>query len=443
MLNSITYKEIARIALPIMVSGLSVHLIGLIDTIFLAQLGEVELGAAGNSTLLYYTSVVSLSGLSLGAQIIIGRRNGEKNYDAIPKVFSISMALMMVLSAFAFVLLYFGSSPLAHSIYASEAIADTTGRFMTVRTFGIFPSMINFVFVAFYVGITKTRVLAIVSPLLAVVNITFDYLLIFGIGPFPEMGVEGAAIASVIAELFGTIFYIIYTITNKDISQYKLRFKLDFDLEVFKRIWKIGSPVMLQFFVAMAAWFVFFSVIERINERALAVSHIVRALYMVLAIPLTAWSDAANTLVSNLIGEKKTNLILPTLRKIALLLLLVDVIYSIGINLFPEQILSLFTKDASLIADSIPTLRVISFSLVFFSLAFLSFRALAGAGLTILCMKIEMLTVAIYLASAFAFVTWMNASTALVWCTEFVYFGLLGGISLIYLLKGKYNTEDF
>jgi putative MATE family efflux protein len=443
MQKAVSYRDISSIALPIMISGISIHMIGLIDTVFLARLGEVELGAAGNSTLLYYTMVVCLSGLSLGAQIIMARRNGEKSFQAIGKVFQTSMWLMLILTFIAFLLLHFGTSALVNAIYNSSGVIAATEEFMSIRTFGLFPAVINFVFIAFYVGITKTRVLAIGTPLLAIVNIALDYFLIFGIGPFPEMGLKGAALASVIAECFGSLFFIGYMIFYTDIRKYGLNILHKFDADVLKRIWKIGSPLMLQYLVAMAAWFVFFSIIERINERALAVSHIVRALYMILGIPLTAWSDATNTLVSNLIGQNKQEMIMPTIKKIALLLLLVDGIYCVLINIFPDQILGLFTTDITLINDAIPTLRVISFSLTFFSLSFLSFRGLAGAGLTNLCMRIEMFTVVVYLCAAFALVTWFDASTALVWCTEFIYFGLLGGISFYFLRQGKYNTDDF
>lgn len=426
-----------------MISGFSVHMIGLIDTIFLARIGEVELGASGNSTLLYYTVIVCLSGLTLGSQIIISRRNGEGHFTQIGKIFQTSIKLILAVSAIFFLLLHFGSNTLVRSIYQSEAIIAATEEFMSVRTFGIFPAMINYVFIAFYVGTTRTNVLAIGTPLLAVVNVIFDYLLIFGIGPFPELGIEGAALASVIAESFGTVFFITYMWFFTDLKKYALNTIHKFEREIIDRIWKIGSPLMLQYFVAMASWFIFFSIIESIGERALAVSHIIRALYLVLGIPLTAWSDATNTLVGNLIGQKRTDMIMPTVKKIAALLLVIDAVYCIVLNAAPNFFLGLFTQNAELISDSIPTLRVISFSLAFFSLSFISFRGLAGAGLTRLSMKIEIFTVLIYLLAAFTLAYWFHASTAIVWCTEFIYFGLLGGISYYYFRKGNYNSVDF
>lgn len=351
--------------------------------------------------------------------------------------------MILAISMVFFLVLHFGTGALVSSIYKSNAIVAATEEFMSIRTFGIFPAMINYVFIAFYVGTTRTKVLAIGTPLLALVNVVFDYLLIFGIGPFPELGIKGAALASVIAESFGTLFFVAYMWKYTDLKQYSMHMYHRLERDVIQRIWSIGSPLMLQYFVAMASWFIFFSIIESIGERALAVSHIIRALYLVLGIPLTAWSDATNTLVGNLIGQKRTELIMPTVKKIAGLLLIVNAVYCLVLNAFPELFLGLFTQDQSLIDDAIPTLRVISVSLAFFALSFISFRGLAGAGLTRLSMKIELFTVLVYLLAAFVLVYWFQASTALVWCTEFIYFSLLGGISYYYFRKGNYNTSDF
>lgn len=440
--TSVSYRDIAAIALPMMVSGISLHLIGLADTVFLARVGEVELGAAGNSILLYYTVAMSLSGICLGAQIIMGRRNGEGNYGQIGMVFKQSALFLLLITAMAWALLFFATHPLVGAIYKSQGVVTATISYMKIRAFGLFPTLANFLFTAFYVGITKTRPLAFVTPLQATINIILDYLLIFGIGPFPEMGIEGAALASVIAELSGTCFFIMYMLFFTDRAKYGLLSRIRMDREALLRIWKLGNPLVAQNFIAIGSWFVFFSIVERLGERPLAVSHIVRAIYLIIAIPLTSWADATNTIVSNLIGRNRAEMIIPTIRKIALLVLLVDLLYLALLNAAPARVIGMFTTDASLVSDTIPSLRVISFSTILFSLSLLAFRALAGSGLTALCMRIEMAAVFLYLAAGFSMVLWFEPSTAEVWCTEFIYFAVLGGFSLYYLLQKKYNTSE-
>lgn len=420
-----------------MVSGFSYHMIGLVDTIFMAQLGEVPLGAVGNATLFYYTLVLTITGLATSSQIIIGRRNGEGNLLEIGYIQQQMILMLMSCAVVAFLLLRFTSGSLIDVIYASVAVARDTHEYLTWRCFGVFPALLNFSFIAFFVGTTNTKPLAIASPIIALTNMFLDYGLIFGHFGLPELGMKGAAIASVAAEIAGTCFYILYFFVYVDRNKYGFHLNFTPSRDRISAILKLGYPIVLQMLIAMGGWFVFFSIIEQLGERPLAVSHIIRAIYLIISIPLTAWADASNTIVSNLIGEKKQSQILPTIGKIALLLASVNVIYILGLNFFPTEVISLFTSDVSLIEDTIPTLRVISISTSFFALAMLLYRSLAGAGKTAICMRIEIVTTLIYLLASFALVEWFNPSTALVWCTEFLYFSLLGGISLIVLRFSK------
>jgi len=423
-----------------MVSGLSFHLIGLIDTIFMAQIGEVELGAVGNATLFYYTVVLSLAGLATAAQIIIGRRNGEENYTEIGNILRQTILLLMVIGFGAWLLLRFASVFIIDEIYVSNAVSEATLSYLKVRSFGIFPALINFSFIAFYVGTTNTRALAIGSPMMAITNIVFDYLLIFGIGPFPEMGIEGAALASVLAEIVGMLFFFVYFFLYNDHRKFNFNFGFSISKTLLQSIIRTGSPLMFQMLLSMGGWFVFFTIIEQLGERELAVSHIIRAIYLMISIPLVAWADASNTLVSNLIGQRKVHMIMPTIGKIAKILLGVNVIYILLLNAFPTETIALFTDNESLISDTIPALRVISFSTTFFAIGMLLYRSLAGAGKTALSMRIELVTICFYLGFSFALVEWFDPSIAIVWCTEFFYFGLLGGLSYYFL---RYSKKAF
>ena len=112
MLQNISYKNIWKIALPIIISGVAQNVVTVTDTMFLGRLGNVELGAAGNAGILYFLLVLSGMGFTTGAQIIIGRRNGEQNFTQIGKVFDhciyfIHMHLIYLLKVSIIVLQFF------------------------------------------------------------------------------------------------------------------------------------------------------------------------------------------------------------------------------------------------------------------------------------------------------------------------------------------------
>ncbi len=124
---------------------------------------------------------------------------------------------------------------------------------------------------------------------MAVVNIILDYALIFGNwGGFPpEMGIKGAAIASVIAEAAAMAYLIINTQLRKHPLNFNLYQFKAWDKALFVRNYRLAAPpIMLQNFLSLGVWFVFFLFVEKLGEQALAISNIIRSIYIVLMIPI-------------------------------------------------------------------------------------------------------------------------------------------------------------
>lgn len=142
---------------------------------------------------------------------------------------------------------------------------------------------------------------------MAIVNVILDYAMIFGHFGFPEMGIKGAAIASVIAEASSILFFLIYTYITVDLKKYGLnRFRF-LRPQLLMRILSISCFTMLQYFLSMATWFVFFIAVERLGQRELAIANIVRSIYIVMLIPVNALATTTNSLVSNAIGAGAYN----------------------------------------------------------------------------------------------------------------------------------------
>lgn len=439
MVGNISYKNILMISLPIIISGVAQNVINVTDTMFLGKLGEVALGAGGNAGIFYFILVITGMGFTTGAQIIIGRRNGEKNYSQIGKIFDHCIYFIIPLGFLLFLFIKFGSPYLLSGITKSENILAASVEYLNYRAFGILFAFINFTFIAFYVGTTKTRVLIYTTIILMLVNVFLDYALIFGNFGFPEMGIKGAALASVLAEVAALLYFIGYTYIKIDLKKYELFGFKKFNIDVFKRILNIGSPIMLQNFLSLSSWFIFFMIIEKIGERDLAISHIIRSIYMVLMIPLFGFSSATNTLVSNLIGQGNSNMVLTLIKRVIILSIASTLIMFCITQLFPTQILGFYTDDLGLINASLSTLTVISFTMFFFATAFIFFNGVSGTGNTKISLLIEFITISIYLVITYYIAIHLNMSLPYVWCTEFIYFGLLGIMSFAYLKWGNWG----
>ena len=114
-------------------------------------------------------------------------------------------------------------------LVSSESIYEGTMEFLDWRIYGFFFSFINVMFRALYIGITRTKVLTINAIVMALTNVVLDYALIFGKFGLPEMGIKGAAIASVLAEASSILFFVIYTYLTVDLKKYGLNRLRTFD----------------------------------------------------------------------------------------------------------------------------------------------------------------------------------------------------------------------
>jgi len=436
---SISYKNIIHIAFPIIISGIAQNVVNVTDTMFLGRLSNIALGAGGNAGIFYFVLVITGMGFTTGAQIIIGRRNGEKNYSQIGKVLDHCLYFIIPLSVLLFVFIKYWSPYLLEIITLSPNILSASIEYLNYRAFGIFFAFINFSFIAFYVGTTKTSVLIYATVIMMLINVFLDYSLIFGNFGFPEMGIKGAAIASVISEIAALLFFIVYTYKKVDVKKYNLFSFSHFDRDIFKRILNVGSPVMFQNFLSLSSWFIFFMIIEKLGEKELAISHIIRSIYMVLMIPLFGFSSATSTLVSNLIGQGNSEKVLPLIKKVCLLSLL-STSTVLLFNLFlPEEMIGFYTQDMELIKETIPTLNVISFTMFIFAIAFILFNGVSGTGNTRTSLLIEIITISIYLVATYYMAIVLKLSLPLVWCSELIYFGLLGAMSFAYLKWGNWK----
>lgn len=197
---------------------------------------------------------------------------------------------------------------------------------------------------------------------------------------------------------------------------------------------------MFQYFFSFSAWFVFFMVIEQIGETALAASNITRSFYMLLMIPVWGLSSATNSLVSNLIGQGKSDEVIPLIRKVLLIGTGISLVV-VQVNIFlPEQIAGFFTEESHLIEATVPLLRVISLALIAFSFGMIIFSGLSGTGKTFVALMIEIAAISFYLGTAFFMAIVLNASAPVVWFVEVVYFSLLGLFSLLYLRTNKWKV---
>ena len=217
-----TNKQIWNVSYPIFLSLLAQNVINVTDTAFLGRVGEVELGASAMGGLYYICIFTIAFGFSTGSQIVIARRNGEQQYKDVGPVMIQGVFFLSFLAAVLFAFSRFFAGGVMRLLISSDTILHATEEFLDWRVFGFFFSFVNVMFRALFIGITRTKVLTLNAVLMAMTNVLLDYLLIFGHAGFPQLGIKGAAIASVMAEAVSIVFFVVYTRFTVDIKKYGL-----------------------------------------------------------------------------------------------------------------------------------------------------------------------------------------------------------------------------
>ena len=415
--------------------------INVTDTAFLGRVGEVALGAAAMGGLLYICVYTIAFGFSVGSQILIARRNGEGNYRAVGPIMWQGTAFSFGMAVCLLILMYFSAAPLIRLLITSDSIYGATYEFFTWRIWGFLFAFVNVMFRGLYIGITRTKVLTMNAVVMALVNVVLDYALVFGELGLPEMGVRGAALASVIAEASSLLFFLLYTYYKVDLKKYGLNRFGQFDLSMVLRILRISCFTMVQYFLAMAIWFVFFVALERLGQRQLAVANIVRSVYVVLLIPVQALSTTANTLVSNLIGAGGSSGVVTLLHKISRMSFLIMVV-CVGLCVaFPGSILSVYTNEEALLVESVSALYVVCGAMLIASLANVYFNGISGTGNTQAALVLEVFVQVFYALYIIVVGMVIQAPVDVCFTTEVIYYVLMLGSSLIYLKKAKWQNK--
>lgn len=427
------YKTILAVALPMMVSGFIQSIVLLTDASFIARYSTEAFDAVGNGGLLYVTMYMTLLGMGDGAQIIIARRIGEERSDAIGRIFGTSLLTHFLLAIILFAVLYWIMPGAVLGYSKNQEIAGLQGDYVQIRSFALFFAMITISIQALFLAKGKTWVVLMASIITALSNVVLDYGMIFGELGFPEMGLKGAAWASTIADGMGMLFLVIYLIFSEERRIYKLFEYFSFNFKSMIELLKVGSPLMLQGFSALATWTLFFTWLEQKGQFDLTVSQNIRSIYFLAFVPIWGFAGTTKTYISQYIGAKEFDKIPIIQRKIQVMTVLFLLVTFHGALFYPEAMIRMINPEEVYVQKSAEILRLITLSILVFGFSSVYFQTIHGSGNTLHSMAIEFTCVFIYSCSSYLFIKIWNLDVFWIWTVEYIYFTLLGVFSLLYL----------
>lgn len=422
-----------------MISLVAQNIVNVTDTAFLGHVGAVELGASAIGGLFYVTLFMVAYGFTTGVQILIARRNGEKDFPAIGSIFDNSFYFLGLSTLVITVLIVLFGDQLLKPFIASPNIFAASTIYLKYRIFGLFFASSALLFRSFYTGIAFTKYISISAVIMAGLNVILDYGLIFGNLGLPEMGIAGAGLASAISEACALAFFFAITARKAHLAKFNLFSFVKPDFKIISTTLDLSLYIMIQFVLSHAVWFGFFLLIEKMGETSLAVSNIIRSIYMLLMIPAWAMSSATSSIVSNAIGEGFSKQVIPIVKKVLFLSMGIMLLVAIMAAFVPRLMISIYTNDPTLLSSSITSYYIILGAVFMFSATIVLFNGVLGTGNTRTGLVIELVTLSLYLVLAWLLAVKLRQPIEIVWLCEYMYAIVLGSLSWIYLKKGKWE----
>ena len=435
-------KGIILLTLPISMAKLIPELNYLFNAAFLGHLGSRELALAGITGVYYLIFSAIGYGLNNALLAIMSRRAGENNRNEIfltlwhGLILAVMLALMFIVMTRLFVY------PIMIWAGVDAESALIAGGFLNIRIIGLLFLYSLQMQNAFLISLQQTRFLVLIALVQSGVNLFLDYTMIFGHWGFPEMGFNGAAVASVISECIGmcTVMFIIYSLDIKKRYQITPVFSIAF--KKLKLVFTQGFPLMSQLAISTASWWVFFILVSKnYTFEEQAVSQSMRNLFGLGGVFSWAFGSSANTIISNLIGQGRQNEIFKIIKKLSIISTSGMAIFVLILNIFPALFLDLFGQEKGFISAGLGPLRVVSAAMLILCIGVIWLNAVVATGKTKIVFWIEFWGIVVYLIYIWMVIESLKLSLSVAWMSEWVYWILLFSLSFVYLRFGRWRDD--
>ncbi|HZY83121.1 MAG TPA: MATE family efflux transporter [Cyclobacteriaceae bacterium] len=437
----VTTSQVLKMALPISMALFVPQINFIVNNIFLGGLGQRALASAGITGVYYLIFAVIGNGLNNGLQALIARRAGQNLHKEIGKLFFNGVWVALAISAIGIITTYTLGPVILRATLHDPFIADQVVSFLYIRIWGL-PILYLYVMRnALLVGTNQTKILIWGTFAEASMNVFMDYGLIYGKFGMPELGFNGAAYASIVAEATGLIVIWIVIHFKKIHQQFAMFEQKSIDFPTVKLILVQSSPLIVQYAISIISWEFFYILIEHHGEMALAVSNGMRVIFGLFGTFSWAFASTTSAMVSNIIGQKRHAEVLPLIVKVSTISFLFALAMFIPLNIWPELFVSLYGQGQDYIDYAIPSLRVVSVAILMMSFATVWLNGVTGTGNTVVNLTIESVTIVIYSIYVWVVLEVMNLPITWGWGSEWVYWISMFSMAFFYLKSGRWKTK--
>ena len=349
---------------------------------------------------------------------------------------------MLLLSVAATIALKLASPLIATWLVQSEAVGNAIDSYLQIDAYSIPLAGATFAYSAVLTSMGKTRALVPATLIVVVVDIVLNYIFIFGKLGCPALGMRGAAMGSIGAELAATLFLTYYLWRHFDQRRYGFfRFRT-FDYRTIRLLGRLSTPIAALGFLEDLRWFIFFLIIERVSTQSLAIANIVYTCYIVFWIPAEGFAETACSMVSRFVGSNRSHRISEVLRSTTGGAILATIPFIILALCVPQWLVSAFSSESDLLGQSNASLRVIGVAMLIGIPGQMWFTAVESTGDTAAALGIDFFLTLVMLGMTYFGAIHLGWPIAWIWLTVPITWLLCLGISYGWIKSGIWKRLD-
>ena len=383
--NEVDYTQgrvgvaLGLLAIPMMLEMSMEAIFAVVDIAFVSRLGTDAVAAVGITEALVTILYAIAIGLGMGVTAMVSRRIGAKDPDAAARVTGQSIWFGAMLSVVIGVLGVIFAEDMLRMMGASESVVHQGKGFTAVLLGGSASILYLFLLNAAFRG-AGDAVVALRSLWLANgINIVLDPCLIFGLGPFPEMGVTGAAVATTIGRGVGVVYQLYYLVGGRGRLEFHLR-HLRFEFALMRRMIIISFGGIGQFLIATSSWIVIMRIVAIYGSAAIAAYTIALRIIEFVFLPAWGLGNAAATLVGQNLGAGQSDRAEESAWRAAKY----NAIFMTGLGflsvLAAPWIAALFSSDPDVLRYGTSCIRILGIGYPMYAVGMIMVQSLNGAG---------------------------------------------------------------
>ena len=383
-------RSIFRLAWPVVISMFVETARGIANMFWVGKLGAVDLAAVVSATFLTWFIYVLSDVISVGTVALVARYVGAKDETKAAYVARQAYLFAIISSLFLAILMILVGGKYAFSLMGTEPEVTRLGvNFVRIVFAGTTFLFLIETFGACFRGSGDTKTPMKVLLVSLGLHIVLDPLLIFGIGPFPRMETNGAALATFLSEGIAATIYVFLIIKGKLRVGFSLLPKFNLDFSIVQKILKIGLPLSASGIVFIVVYIFLNKVTATFGTEAIAALGIGNRMESLSFLTCFGFSQAAAALVGQNLGAKMPERAEKCAWRTVHIVVLITGFISVLFFLFPRWISSFFISDPKVVEIAIDYLRILALSQVFMALEIVLEGSFSGAGNTIPPMSVS------------------------------------------------------